>query len=118
MVKKYVSETMIGILCFSLLTLPYNLPKITENQSRNIVDAYSSILYDNPFSSCFLFFNKNGIEVNLVSKDLRLTIPFILLTKDLESQPTGYLLKINHWLKNPLTVKSVPLFLFNRYLRI
>lgn len=107
----------IGILCFSLLTLPYTLPKATDTTINNIVDIYSVYLNNNPFSSGFFIKVNTGIDINLVSKELRLVQPLVLLYKDASDQPTGYL-KVNNWFRSPFSVRSIPLFLINRYLRI
>jgi len=90
---------------------------MTESKSTNIIDAYSGNLYHNPFSSGFFLTVKNGIELNLVPEDLRLIQTFILLMKDFAEQPTKYI-KATQWFRNPLLFKTLPLFLFNRYLRI
>jgi len=114
-VKEYVKVLALSILCFSMLTLPYHLPNI-ETTSNNIVDVVSSNLHHNPFSSTFFMTVKSGNEINLVSNEFRFINTQVFL-KDIEAlfSLTPYFVSS---FRNPLPVKSLPLFLFKRYLRI
>lgn len=111
------TDFIIGMLCFSMLTLPYTLPKATDTAISNIVDIYSAYLNNNPFASGFFIKANTGIDINLVSKELRLVQPLVLLHKDVSGQPTRYL-NVNNWFRSPFSIRSIPMFLINRYLRI
>lgn len=114
--NEIVKAMLLSLLCFSVLTLPYHLPKITENHSSSIVDAVSGFLYDNPFSSGLLMTVKDGLEINLVNKEFRFINSQFLL-KDIEP-PKSLTYIVRQWSQNSLPARSLPLFLFNRYLRI